>query len=52
MLNEGEMREKMGNYAITYAIENYEQQALFEKLSDARKKLVNGKRQGGVTCQK
>lgn len=43
MLIESKMREQMGNYAITYAKENYEQQALFERLSDARKNLVNGK---------
>ncbi len=43
MLVDSKRREQMGNHAITYAIENYEQQVLFEKLSDARKNLVNGR---------
>ena len=43
MLNEPEMRAEMSAYAVQYVKENYEQQKLFEKLSEHRKALTEGK---------
>ena len=43
MVNESAMREEMSTYAVQYVRENYEQKRLFEKLSEHRKKLTEGK---------
>ena len=43
ILNDADMRKEMGEYAVNYVRENYEQRVLFEKLSDHRQVLKKGK---------
>lgn len=43
MLNEVEMRKEMSAYSVRYVQENYEQQKLFEKISEHRQVLKDGK---------
>ena len=43
MLTESDMRKKMGEYAVWYVRENYEQRSLFEKISEHRQILKKGK---------
>ena len=42
LINDRDFRVEMGKKAIDYVKDNYEQQQLFEKLSNSRKKLVKG----------
>jgi glycosyltransferase involved in cell wall biosynthesis len=43
MIEDEEMRKEMSVYAVQYVQENYEQQKLFEKISEHRKILVENK---------
>jgi glycosyltransferase involved in cell wall biosynthesis len=43
MIQDEEMRKEMSVYAVQYVQENYEQQKLFEKISEHRKILVENK---------
>ena len=43
MLNEVELRKEMSAYSVRYVQENYEQQKLFEKISEHRQALKEGK---------
>ncbi len=43
MIVDAEMRKEMSAYAVQYVQENYEQQKLFEKLSEHRQTLKEGK---------